>query len=267
MGRLRTVACWLLALALSALAFDFTALKPEGYVSDFAHVLDEGSRNRLEEYCARLEKLTGAQLALVTIPSLQGEPIEDVANALFRAWGIGSKRSNEGVLLLLAIGDRRSRLEVGYGLEPVIPDGSAGSILRAMRPALREQRYGEALLVAAGEIGDRIAKAKGASLASPAPARRKPASPLPAFPWLVLALPIAFAALAGLLGFASTGRRAYRVATGPGDVVSAVLLGSLLGRSIGYRSGGGGFGGFDSGDSFGGFGGGDSGGGGASSSW
>ncbi|MGB9606763.1 MAG: TPM domain-containing protein, partial [Bryobacteraceae bacterium] len=123
MKPLARLAVCALALAPPAAAFDFTALKPEGYVSNFARVLDPASRQRLEQYCARLEKATGVQLALVTIPSLQGEPIEDVANALFRAWGVGSKRSNEGILLLLAIGDRRSRLEVGYGLEPVIPDG------------------------------------------------------------------------------------------------------------------------------------------------
>jgi uncharacterized protein len=77
-------------------------------------------------------------MALVTIATLEGEPIEDVANTIFRAWGVGQKGKNEGILLLLSIGDRRSRLEVGYGLEPILPDGLAGSILREMRPALRQ---------------------------------------------------------------------------------------------------------------------------------
>ena len=255
-----------LAAVVCALAFDFTALKPEGYVSDFARVLDEGSRTRLEQYCARLEKATGVQLALVTLPSLQGEPVEDVANALFRAWGIGRKQSNEGLLLLLAIGERRSRLEVGYGLEPIIPDGYAGSVLRAMRPALREQHYGEALLIATAEIGERIAKAKGVSLQPLVPRQRR-GSPAPSpLAWVLIGLPLLLV-LGGLLGLASGARRAYRMAAGPGDLFTAMLLAGLAGRSFGYRSGGGGFGGFDSGDSFGGFGGGDSGGGGASSSW
>src|SRR5262249_55961275 len=96
---------------------DWKALKPEGYVSDFARVVDENSKAALERYCARVEQLTGAQIALVTIPSLQGEPIEDVANTIFRAWGVGQKGKNNGILLLLATGDRRSRLEVGYELE------------------------------------------------------------------------------------------------------------------------------------------------------
>ncbi|MBM3795045.1 MAG: TPM domain-containing protein [Acidobacteria bacterium] len=62
----------------------------------------------------------------------------DVANALYRAWGIGQKKSNEGALLLLARRERKSRLEIGHGLEPILPDGFSGSVLREMRPALRE---------------------------------------------------------------------------------------------------------------------------------
>jgi uncharacterized protein len=256
----------LLALALCARAFDFAALKPQGYLSDFAGVVDSEQRARLEQYCARLEKAAGVQLALVTLPSLEGEPIEDVANALFRAWGVGRKQTHEGVLLLLAIRDRRSRLEVGYGLEPILPDGFAGSILRSMRPALREQRYGEALLAAAAQIGARIAEAKGVPLDSPQPppARSQPADSIGL--WLLLAIPL-FLALS-VLGGLIQGRRRLGRSSGAGDLLTGLLVGSLMGRSIGYRSrGGGGFGGFDSGDSFGGFGGGDSGGGGASSSW
>lgn len=267
----------LLAAILRLWAFDFTALKPEGYVSDFARVVEAGARTHLEQYCARLEKATGVQLALVTLPSLQGEPIEDVANALYRAWGVGRKQTHEGVLLLLAIRDRRSRLEVGYGLEPVIPDGQAGSILRAMRPALRRQHYGEALLAAAAEIGSRIAQAKGVTLEAPAPLKT-PAPQVPRPPWALLnpptvavllalvGLPLTFVLLM-LFGMTSGGRRLYRTAGSPRDLMTALLLAGLANRSMDRRRGGGGFGGFDSGDSFGGFGGGDSGGGGASSSW
>lgn len=264
MRRARKALVCLLALAAPAPAFDFTALKPEGYVSDFARVLDADSRRRLEDYCARLEKATEVQLALVTLPSLHGEPIEDVANALFRAWGIGSKKTNEGVLLVLAIRDRRSRLEVGYGLEPVIPDGYAGSVLRAMRPALREQRYGEGLLAAASELGERIAQAKGVKLDAPSPSgdRRPAGEELPVWFWAFVA---AIPALLLWGAAAAPRRRLYRQASTQGDL-AALMLGTLLSRSGGGRSGGG-FGGFDSSDSFGGFGGGDSGGGGASSSW
>ncbi|HBY61468.1 MAG TPA: hypothetical protein DEH78_16725, partial [Solibacterales bacterium] len=77
------------------------------------------------------------------------EPIEDVANLLFRKWGMGAKEGRRGVLLLLAVQERRSRLEVGAGLEEALPEGSAGLVLREMRPALREEHYGEALLAGA----------------------------------------------------------------------------------------------------------------------
>jgi len=249
-----------LLCALTAPAVDFSALKPEGYLSDFARVADRQSRAEIEKYCSALEASTGVQLALVTLPTLAGEPVEDVANLLFRKWGIGRKETNQGILLLLVIGDRRSRLEVGYGLEPVIPDGFAGSILRQMRPALRAGRYGEAMLEASQTIGARIAQAKGVELRAPPPRqpgpRRDEAPPLPL---LVGGLII----LLWLLGIGA-GRRRRRM---PGGFVTAMVLGNLLGRGMfGGRSGGG-FGGFDSSDSFGGFGGGDSGGGGASSSW
>lgn len=243
-----------------ALCYDFTGLKPEGYVSDYAHVLDPGRRAELERYCAGVERSTGAQLALVTLPTLEGEPLEDVANALFRKWGIGQKGKNEGLLLLLVTGDRRMRLEVGYGLEPIIPDGNAGSILRTMRPFLREQRYGDALLEAAQGIGSRIAQAKGVQLEG-RPLRRSQRRQEFPYPIVLFLGGIGvFALLSSLFGRRGGG-------SGPGGLLSGLIIGSLLGRGFGSSSGGGGFGGYDSGDSFGGFGGGDSGGGGASSGW
>ena len=173
----------LLGLFASAgLAVDWKALKPQGYVSDFARVIDPASKAQLEAYCARVERSTGVQMALVTIPSLEGEPIEDVANTIYRAWGVGQKGKNEGILLLLAIGDRRNRLEVGYGLEPILPDGFVGSVLREMRPALRQQQYGEALMAAAETIGTTVAKAKNVSLTAQLP-RRVRSTPSDSIPW------------------------------------------------------------------------------------
>lgn len=260
----------LLALSLGVAfgwAFDFAALKPEGYVSDFARVIDPSSRAELDEYCARVERVTGAEMAIVTLPTLQGEPVEDVANSLFRRWGIGKKEGesrDQGILLLLVTQDRRSRIEVGYGLEPFIPDGFAGSILREMRPELRENRYGPALIAGAHTIGARIAEAKQVSLDSP-PSRRtaRPGERID-IPWPLL--------IAGLFFLFAMGsgrrRRRYGRHSGGAEVLPALLLGSILGRSSGrHGRSHGGFGGYDSGDSFGGFGGGDSGGGGASSSW
>src|SRR5579871_1836729 len=94
--------CVMLALgAAAAGAVDWKALRPQGYVSDFSDVIDAGSKARLESYCGMVERSTGAQMALVTIPTLEDEPIEDVANTIFRAWGIGQKGKDEGILLLL----------------------------------------------------------------------------------------------------------------------------------------------------------------------
>jgi uncharacterized protein len=260
MRKLLQVGSFLLLGALAAFSVDFAGLKPEGHVSDFARVLDPASRQALERYCVLMEDQTGVEIAVVTLQTLAGEPIEDVANDMFRKWGVGKKGKDEGVMLLLVTGDRRMRLEVGYGLEPILPDGFAGSVLRSMRPALRGQRYGEALAEALQVLGSRIAEAKGVRLGTDtAVPRRSRPRPEPV-PWPLLLGGLAI--LLWALG-ASGGRRRRR---GSGmDLLLAMIAGNLIGRSIGR--GGGGFGGFDSGGGFGGFGGGDSGGGGASSSW
>src|SRR5580700_6970749 len=125
----------LLCVLAPALAVDWKALKPQGYVSDFAGVVDQRSRAELESYATRVKQATGAELAFVTIQSLEGEPIEDVTNDLFHAWGIGQKGEDNGALVLLVIQDRKSRLEVGGGLGGAIPDGMAGLLLDDMRPA------------------------------------------------------------------------------------------------------------------------------------
>ena len=195
----------------------------------------------------------GAEIALVTIESLSGEPIEDVANTIFRAWGVGKKGKNEGIMLLLAIGDRRNRLEVGYGLEPILPDGFDGQVLREMRPALRQSQYGEALRAAAATIGSRIAESKGVTLDTSLRRRIGGGGQQESIPWplLVIGLIVLFFILKG----------------GGGGFLMGMLFGNLMGggRRGGYGGGGGGFGG--GGGGFGGFGGGDSGGGGASGSW
>jgi uncharacterized protein len=236
--------------------------RPEGYVSDFARLIDPASKSRLEAYGAAVEQATGAQMALVTIPSLEGEPIEDVANTIFRAWGVGQKGKNEGIMLLLAINDRRSRLEVGYGLEPILPDGLAGDILREMRPAMRQNDVGDAMMAAAQTIGNTIAQAKNVSLQAQLPRRTRPAVS-DRIPWPMIVGGIFLL----LLLLRSGGPRGYGGGGGLG-VLPWLLLGNLMGGRSGFGGrGGGGFGGYDSGGGFGGFGGGDSGGGGASGDW
>ena len=201
-------------------------------------------------------------MAIVTIDSLDGQPVEDVANSLYRKWGIGKKGKDEGILLLVAIKDHRDRIEVGYGLEPILPDGFEGGVLRQARPLLRQGAYGQALFAAVGEMGSRIAQAKGVSLDTSLRVRRPASSNRPAIPFIFIAIVVLV-----LLSFLSR-----RGGGGGGGFLAGMILGNLLGGGRGGWGGGGGFGGYGSGGGggsggFGGFGGGDSGGGGASSDW
>ncbi len=243
-------------------ATNFAALQPQGYVNDFADVVDQPTRDQLNQYCARLEQATGAQIALVTLKSAEGQPVEDLANLLYRKWGIGQKKSNEGALVLFVINDHRTRVEVGYGLEPIMTDGYVGGLLRGIRPSLRSGNYGQALADTATQIGEKIAASKGVSLGTQAPlhhSRPKPEG-----------LPIGPLVLAGvvlLLFLLSRGRGGPGGGSGIGGLLTGMLIGNILGGGGPRNRGGGGFGGSGSGDSFGGFGGGDSGGGGASSDW
>jgi uncharacterized protein len=238
-------------------ALDLKSLKPQGYVSDFAHVLDPQSRARLEAYCGRVEQVTGAQMALVTIPSLDGQPIEDVTNALYRQWGVGKKGKDEGIMFLVAIQDHRDRIEVGYGLEPILPDGLDGSVARSIQPLLRQGAYGPAMIAAAQRIGSEIARAKGVSPQAGARPRYRETSRGRGLP-----LPVIIIGIVLLIFLLRSGGR------GGGGFLAGMLLGNLLGGGRGGGGwSGGGFGGGGGGGGFGGFGGGDSGGGGASGSW
>ncbi len=254
----------LLFLLSSLFAQDLNTLQPQGYVSDFANVVDPSTRQQLETYCAKVEQATGVQIAMVTIDTLNGAPVDDAANTLFRKWGIGKKGKDEGLLLLLAVKDHKDRIEVGYGLEPILPDGFVGSVLRGMRPSLQQNDYGKAMLAGAEEMGSRIALAKGVtldfSLQQERPQRQASRSRGTGIPW-----PLIIIGLVLLFGLFSRGGRG-----GGGGFLTGMILGNVLGSS-GRWGGGGGFGGSDSGGGggggFGGFGGGDSGGGGASSDW
>jgi uncharacterized protein len=257
------------ALACCAQAADFGALRPDGYLSDFAHVVPPDRKKAIEDYCRRVEDATGAQIALVTLPSLEGEPIEDVANLLFRKWGVGSKKDNNGILLLLALRERRSRIEVGYGLEPIIPDGYVGGVLRELRPALAAGDYGAVMTRAAETLGSRIAQARGLREVPATGLRsfqRVPAAPR--IPFLVIIVFVVLVlALLSKLGRSGPPRGPRLGGGGPGFLTGLILGNLARGGWGGRRSSGGGFGGFDAGGGFGGFGGGDSGGGGASSDW
>lgn len=99
-----------------------------GYVNDFAGVISSANKNILDSYLKKLDKKTGAEVAVVTLDSLKGNSIEDVALDIGRKWGVGKKGKNNGIVILVATGDKKMRIEVGYGLEGIITDGKAGRI-------------------------------------------------------------------------------------------------------------------------------------------
>lgn len=98
------------------------------YVQDYAGVLSNESKSRINSLGSQLAAKTKAQVVVVTVKSLEGAALEDYALAILREWGIGDKTLNNGVLMLVAVGDRQSRIEVGYGLEGALPDAKTGRI-------------------------------------------------------------------------------------------------------------------------------------------
>ncbi len=278
--RKKSISAWLALLALFCLANpSYSAVevnklpKPAGYVSDLAHVVDPAQQEQLEAYCTKVEQQLGVQFALVTVDSVGDRPIRDVALDIARKWGVGDKKDNQGVLLLLAVQDRKSDIETGRGIEPYIPDGFAGGTLRSMRPELQSGNYGQALMTAARAMAAQIAQGKGIAFSDatlPPPEERPTRTASRGFPFPLIVLGIFF--VLWLLGRGG-GRRGggYRGGGGGGGFLTGMLIGNMLGggRGSGGNWGdGGGFGGGGSGGGgFGGFGGGDFGGGGASSNW
>jgi uncharacterized protein len=265
----RLAASLLLLLAPAFAATDWKSLKPQGYVSDFAGVVDPQSKAELEDYAARVEQGTGAQLAFVTLKSLEGQPIEDVTIDIFKAFGVGQKKKDNGAIVLLSTVDRKSRLEVGPGLGGTIPDGMAGTLLDEMAPALRQQQYGPALVSAAVLLGSAIAKDQNVQIPPPQSYRTVQPGPTGSIPWQLIVFGIFFIFV--LMMIKRGGGGAGGSGGGGGGFWTGLLLAQLLGGGGGGGRGrdGGGFGGFDGGGGggFGGFGGGSSGGGGASGGW
>lgn len=271
----------LCALVLGAvLAFSFPARAQQqfptydGLVNDFANVIDPATEQQLETILTNFDKLTGAQIAAVIVPSLDGRPIEDYANGLFRAWGIGAQsgeNKNKGALLLVALQDRKTRLEVGYGLEGDLPDGLAGEIIRRMRPYLQQQQYGQAMTLGVRTLVDTLAQKWNVSLAGIEDRRYAYSGPQPqevggiGLSVMFLAL-VFFIMLMAALSRSSRRRARYG---GAGDSLwwLAPMIFNRGGGSWGGGDSGGGWSSGSGGSNWGGFGGGDSGGGGASDSW
>lgn len=236
---------------LSTPAFPAKWPAPVGYVNDYAHVIPADQVQGLEDFLTQVEQKTGAQITVVTVPSVEGGDIDGAAVDLFKAWGVGRKGKDDGLLLLAAIQDRKARIEVGYGLEGVITDGDAGSVLRhEVFPFFKQGDYGQGLVNGAYVLAQQIAQSKGVSLGGPA------STTLPGGEdggrlgfWATIAL---FLFVFSLLSFLNRRSRG----------------GFWGGGFYGGGWGGGGFGGGGfGGGGFGGFGGGGSGGGGASGGW
>ncbi len=270
-----------LIAAACLLAIDVNNLpQPTGYVNDIANVVNGQSKAELEAFCTRVEQELGVQFALVTIETLDDRPIRDVALAISRKWGVGSKKDNQGVLLLLAIKDHKSDIETGRGIEPYITDGFAGGTLRSMRPDLRSGDYGAALLTAARGMAGQIAQGKGIAFSGALqipeeePPQRRGRSRGGISGSLIVLGIFLLLWLFGRGGGRRGGGGRRRGGGFGGGFLTGMLLNSLLGGGRGRGGfgggdwGGGGFGGDSGGGGgFGGFGGGGFGGGGASSDW
>src|SRR6202048_1910788 len=161
----------LLLAAFPALAENPKDIHPSGYVTDLARVIALDTKARLEALCREVEEKTGAQIAVVTVHSLEGDSVENYGVDLYKQLGVGSKRDNRGVLLLVAPAEHKYRIEVGYGLEPVINDARAGDAGRAMIPLLRQGNYSAAIETATWILAKYIADDRGVTLSGQPPAR------------------------------------------------------------------------------------------------
>jgi uncharacterized protein len=255
-----------LLLAACISVFTVTALaervedlpQPTDYVSDFAHVLSPAAIARLDSLCAQLDhSKTNAQIAVVTIHTLDGMDPAEFTSALEDKWKMGKKGLGRDILVFLAVDDHKRRIDVGYDLEGILPDGKVGDIGREMVPDLRANDFDGAVTLAVGEVAQVIADDAHVTLTDnePAYARRPVSSQVNVGKLIFLIVMLVFFGgfqlLRFLLGFGII--RGYRGGPWLGG-------GGFGGGGFGGGGGGGGFGGF--GGSGGGFGG-----GGAGGSW
>jgi uncharacterized protein len=250
------------ALAAVATAEPVASLKPTDCVNDFAGVLSPPTVTQLKEMCRQVLEKTQASVVVVTVKSTDGVPIFDYAVDLYQKWGIGQKGKDRGVLILLAVQDPQYYINVGYGLEGILPDGKVGGFGREAVPYLKRGDYDGAVSLLTSRVVDVIAKDAGVEITTSQPRRIQPVD-VPRgqtgiSPGGIIALIILFIVVLAVPPL----RR----------LLFYMFLFSLMGgrgsRSGGYGGGGWGGGGFGGGGGgFGGFGGGSTGGGGAGGSW
>lgn len=256
--------------------------KPEGYVNDYAKVIDGATKNRMETTLANLDREQQIQFAVVTVDTTGGQDIFDYSMAVARGWGLGSKdTSKPSLLLLVAIKDRKYFTQISRHLEGDLPDGLAGEIQRErIVPAFRAGQYGEGLSNTVNAYVSTIAAKRGFStdkIFAPGSTSPRGSRDVGGRSGTCLApvVVLSVIALVVMLLIAIRGRGGRGGFGGGGKGWLALLLVNLLmssGRGSGSRSSGwsgGGFGGSGGGGGgFGGFGGGgDFGGGGAGGSW
>jgi len=253
------------------------SLRPSNYVNDFAGVLDASTQARLNDLCHQVEQKAQAQIAVVTVKSVDGQDVVSYAVALYQKWGIGAKGKDRGVLILLATQDHKYWTTVGYGLEPILPDGKVGGFGREMVPLLRSGDYAGAVTLLTTRVASVIAQDAGVTLENQprlAPVRQQPSPDVGVGTVVVLLLVLFFIVIPVLRSIFRGGGGRGGGGGGLGFLLGMLLGGGGFGRGGGY--GGGGFGGFGGGGGggggfggggFGGFGGGSTGGGGAGGSW
>lgn len=139
----KTALLVLLVCALPSAVFAYSSPgSATGYVNDFANIISDTTESELETLLDTHEKETSSEVTIVTVPTIGDDYIEHYAVKLFEEWGIGTEKNDNGILVLLAIDDRKVRIEVGYGLEGALPDSIADSIIRTkMVPALKNADY------------------------------------------------------------------------------------------------------------------------------
>jgi uncharacterized protein len=235
--------------------------KPTDYVSDDAHVLSPQAIAQLDHICAELDhSQANAQLAVVTVQTLDGEDAAEYSDQLETKWKMGRKGSDRGVLILLAVADHKRRIEVGYGLEGILPDGKLGDIGREMVPDLRANNFDGAITLAVDEIAQVIAADAKVTLdeepAIEQPMRHRQSGGLGMIKGIIVLIVIVFFIFRVLGSWGVFG-------------LWGLSLMNRGGRGGGFGGGfgGGGGGGGGGGSGFGGFGGGSFGGGGAGGDW
>ncbi len=235
---------------------------PRGAVNDFANIIDPENAAKMEALAREVLEKTGMAVVVATVPAIgENEDYNMYANGLYKAWGIGKKGEDKGVLIFLTLKERKIRIETGYGVEGILPDGRVGEILdKYVMPFLKEGNYGKGLYYAMYNCSEYIAKDAGVQLTgAPVPYqyrhhRYKEDNDISIYKVLF------FFIIFILLLCSKTGR----------TILLFLFLSGIRGGGGGYYGGGGGsggfsggFGGFGGGGGFGGFGGGMSGGGGA----